>query len=323
MEIKDCLLQKLTSAGDGYVSGEAVAEEIGVSRNAVSKTAAQLRAEGFKIDSSPKKGYRFSRDNLKCPACCISNYTKYQPPVIITAGSVTSTNEEVKILAREGAPEGLLLTAEEQVCGKGRTGKTFFSPRGTGIYMSILLYPSIPAEDAKLITTCAAVAVCRAIEPISDKPAKIKWVNDVYCGDRKVCGILTEGSLDVESGMISKAVLGIGINLFPPESGFGMLTGIAGTVLKSAQNGWDVKGRVIAAVYDNFMEEYRRFPNGSFIREYIGKSYLPGREISVLKQSGSSDAVAVKIGDDLRLLVRYNDGTEEWLNSGEVSIKAK
>ncbi len=323
MEIKDILLQKLVSAKDGFVSGESVAEELGVSRNAVSKSAAQLRKEGFRIDSSPKKGYRFSRDNLMCPACCIENYTKSPPPRIITEYSVPSTNEEVKKLARDGAPEGLLLTAEEQVAGKGRTGKTFFSPCGTGIYMSILLHPVLPATDAKLITTCAAVAVCRAIEPISDKPVTIKWVNDVFCGCRKVCGILTEGSLDVESGTISKAVLGIGINLFPPESGFGMLTGIAGTVLKNAQNGWDVKGRVIAAVYDNFMEEYRRFPNENFIGEYINRSYLPGREISVLKQNGSSDAVALKIGDDLRLLVRYKDGTEEWLNSGEVSIKAK
>ena len=323
MEIKDILLQKLVEAKDGYVSGEAVAEKIGVSRNAVSKAAAQLRRDGFLIDSSPKKGYRISRENLMCPACCIAGYMKSPPPVIITENTVTSTNEEVKKLARDGAPEGLLLTAEEQVSGKGRTGKSYFSPRGTGIYMSVLLYPSFTAADAKLITTCAAVAVCRSIEPLSDKPVTIKWVNDVYSGDRKVCGILTEGSLNVESGMLSKAVLGIGINLFPPESGFGMLTGIAGTVLKDARDGWDVKGKVIASVYDNFMEEYRRLPKAEFIEEYKKRSYLPGKNITVLKRDGNRDAIAVKIGDDLRLLVRYENGVEEWLDSGEVSIKAK
>ena len=323
MEIKDILLQKLVEAKDGYVSGEAVAEKIGVSRNAVSKAAAQLRRDGFLIDSSPKKGYRISRENLMCPACCIAGYMKSPPPVIITENTVTSTNEEVKKLARDGAPEGLLLTAEEQVSGKGRTGKSYFSPRGTGIYMSVLLYPSFTAADAKLITTCAAVAVCRSIEPLSDKPVTIKWVNDVYSGDRKVCGILTEGSLNVESGMLSKAVLGIGINLVPPESGFGMLTGIAGTVLKDARDGWDVKGKVIASVYDNFMEEYRRLPKAEFIEEYKKRSYLPGKNITVLKRDGNRDAIAVKIGDDLRLLVRYENGVEEWLDSGEVSIKAK
>ena len=323
MEIRDFFLQKLTDAKGGYVSGESVAEMIGVSRNAVSKAAAQLRREGFIIDSSPKKGYRISPENLMCPGCCISGYLKSTPPAIITENSVTSTNEEVKKLAREGAPEGLLLTAEEQVAGKGRVGKTFFSPRGTGIYMSILLYPFFAAADAKLITTCAAVAVCHALEPICDKPVRIKWVNDVYSGCRKVCGILTEGSFDVESGTLSKAVLGVGINLFPPESGFGMLTGIAGTVLKDARDGWDVKGRVIAAVYDNFMEEYRRLPKAEFIEEYKKRSYLPGKNITVLKRDSNRDAIAVKIGDDLRLLVRYENGVEEWLDSGEVSIKAK
>ncbi len=321
MEIKDCLLNELVSANSGYVSGESIAEKLGVSRNSVSKTAAQLRRDGFLIESSPKKGYRFSRYNLRCPDCCIEKHSKNAPPEIITLNTVTSTNEEVKKLAQEGAPEGLLLTAEEQTAGKGRTGKSFFSPRGTGVYMSILLYPSFAATDAKLITTCAAVAVCRAIESMSEKTAEIKWVNDVFCGGRKVSGILTEGSLNVESGTISKAVVGIGVNLFPPEAGFGMLTGTAGTVFKDAWNGWDVKGRFISAVYDNFMEEYLRLPEADFISEYKKRSYLPGKKITVLKQSEELDAVAVEVGDDLRLLVRYTDGGEEWLDSGEVSIK--
>ena len=323
MEIKDFLLKKLTEEKNGYVSGESVAEELGVSRNAVSKATAQLRNDGFIIDSRPKMGYKFSHENLKCPGTCIAEYMKSPPAAIITKNSVTSTNEEVKILAREGAPEGLLLTAEEQVAGKGRTGKSFFSPRGTGVYMSILLFPTFTAADAKLITTCAAVAVCKAIESLTDKKASIKWVNDVFMCEKKVCGILTEGSVDVEGGTLSKAVLGIGINLFPPEEGFGMLTGIAGTVLKDARDGWDTKGRLIAAVYDNFMEEYRRLPKAGFIGEYIERSNLPGRSITVYRYGTENDAEAVRIGDDLRLLVRYGDGSEEWLDSGEVSIKAK
>ena len=322
MEIKDFLLKKLTEQKNGYVSGESVAEELGVSRNAVSKATAQLRSDGFIIDSRPKMGYKFSRENLKCPGACIAGYMK-SPVPIITKSSVTSTNEEVKKLAREGAPEGLLLTAEEQVAGKGRTGKSFFSPRGTGVYMSILLYPTFAAADAKLITTCAAVAVCRAIESLTDRKASIKWVNDVFMCEKKVCGILTEGSVDVESGTLSKAVLGIGINLFPPEDGFGMLTGIAGTVLKDARDGWDAKGRLIAAVYDSFMEEYRLLPKAGYIDEYIERSNLPGRRITVFRQGEGKDAEAVRIGDDLRLLVRYGDGSEEWLGSGEVSVKAK
>ena len=323
MEIKDYILEELAKSKSEYLSGESVAEHLGVSRNAICKVIAQLRKDGFIIDSSPRKGYKFSKNNLRCPKAGITKYLTVPCPLIVSENAVSSTNVDLIRLSKEGAPEGTLLTAEEQTAGKGRTGKSFFSPRGTGIYMSILLHPAFSAANAKLITTCAAVAICHALKTVSDKEPSIKWVNDIFIGEKKVCGILTEGSYDLESDTLSKAVLGIGINLFPPENGFGMYTGIAGTVLKEQPYAWDIKGRVIASVYDNFMSMYRMLPDTGFIEEYKMRSFLPGRRITVVRSGVEKNAVAVKIGDDLRLLVKFGDGNEEWLDSGEVNIKTK
>ena len=131
---------------------------------------------------------------------------------------VTSTNTLLKQRSQSGAPHGLVIAAESQTSGRGRMGREFFSPDQTGVYFSILLRPTLSPSDALLITTCAAVACARALEKISGKTAQIKWVNDIYIDERKVCGILTEASF--VQGKIDFAVLGIGINLYTPDNGF-------------------------------------------------------------------------------------------------------
>ena len=139
---------------------------------------------------------------------------------IIEKDSVTSTNTELIEMAKNGAKEGTVLIASEQTAGKGRTGKSFYSPEGSGVYLSILLRPDFKPEDALFLTTIAAVATAKAIESVSDKEAKIKWVNDVYLDNKKVCGILTESALSSDMEKLDYAVVGIGINLCPPEGGF-------------------------------------------------------------------------------------------------------
>ena len=133
---------------------------------------------------------------------------------------VSSTNTLLRQRAEAGEPEGLALVAAAQTAGRGRRDHTFFSPPDTGLYLSFLVRPQLSAKDALLLTTCAAAAVALAIEDCAGVPAEIKWVNDVFCRGKKVCGILTEGALDLETGGLQYAIVGIGVNCFPPEGGF-------------------------------------------------------------------------------------------------------
>ena len=144
---------------------------------------------------------------------------------------VGSTNDEVKALAIKGEQEGYLLISRSQTKGKGRLGRSFFSPDSTGIYMSLLLRPKCKAEETTLITTAAAVAVCRSLEKAGVNP-QIKWVNDIFVNDKKVCGILAEAGFNAGTPCPDYVVLGVGINMYPPESDFPEdLKQIAGAVL--------------------------------------------------------------------------------------------
>ena len=150
--------------------------------------------------------------------------------------TVTSTNTLLRELAQQDAPEGTVVLANAQTAGRGRCGRVFYSPCRSGIYMSLLLRPKLPVEETLFITAAAAVSAADAINAAAGVRTRIKWVNDIYLQERKVCGILTEGALDLENGMLRYAVLGIGINIAPPEDGFPPeLSGIAGSLFPDGQ----------------------------------------------------------------------------------------
>ena len=231
-------------------------------------------------------------------------------------GEVDSTNRLAKERAQDGAPQGVCILADTQTAGRGRHGRTFCSPAGTGLYMSLVLRPVLPAEKALSVTTAAAVAVCRAIERVSARKAQIKWVNDVYCDGKKVCGILTEGAFD--NGVMTYAVLGIGINVSDPEGGFPAdIAEIAASVYGKAGGDRHV---LAAAVLDAFFEEYDRLAEERFVEEYRARSCLIGKSVVVNAPSGDREAVALGVDEECRLLVRYEDGREEALSSGDVSV---
>lgn len=231
----------------------------------------------------------------------------------------SSTNVLLRQQAEAGAPAGTVLLAGAQTAGRGRLGRQFYSPQGSGIYLSLLLRPDqLPLAQAVRITTTAAVAVCRAIEQTGGGPAQIKWVNDVFVAGRKVCGILTESALDPAAGCLKYAVLGIGLNVCPPPGGFPPeLAGIAGAVFDAPAPG--LRCRLAAAVLeqvwaccsggDDTLEEYRR------------RSLVPGHAVNVLSPVGQRRALALGIDDDCRLLVQYADGSREALSSGEISVR--
>ena len=205
---RQALLQALSSAGGSYVSGQQLAETLGVSRAAVHKAAAALTAQGYALEAAPRRGYRLAGGDPFC-AEAIGDY----PAPIYLYDTLESSNRTAKLLALDGAPHGTLVLTAHQSAGRGRLGRRFESPAGKGVYCSVLLRPEMPAANAQTATISAAVAVCRAVKKLCGLELAIKWVNDLYYQGRKVCGILTEAGTDLESGQLEWLVVGIGLNL--------------------------------------------------------------------------------------------------------------
>ena len=240
-------------------------------------------------------------------------------------GEVDSTNNIAKKRGLSGEPEGYLAVAESQTAGRGRLGRTFVSPEN-GIYMSLLLRPSCSPAEALRITPIAAVAVAEAITALCGRRAEIKWVNDIYMDGRKVCGILTESVFASETEGLDFAVLGIGINLSEPEGGFPKeISDIAGAIYEYKKAPENFREQLIAEVWNRFMECYRDLGNPEIVGRYREYSFLPGRQVLVIENTAAAGdarpATVLGIGDDYGLLVRYEDGAEETLSTGEVSLK--
>lgn len=325
MSVKDKTLSVLENNKGIYISGEDLAKELFVSRNAIWKAIKSLKNDGYNISSVNNRGYCLSTDTDILSSQSISKYLNKDNNYfnIKVYKTINSTNSAIKELAINGEKEGTVIIAEEQTEGRGRFGRKFHSPKKAGIYMSILLRPQMHSSRAFLITTATAVAVAEAIENISNKKTKIKWVNDIYCDNKKVCGILTEASFDFESGIIDHAVLGIGINVKPPEGGFTEeIKNIATSIFDDKNSVQaDIRSRLIAEVLTRFWSYYKNIEDKSFLEEYKSRSLLINKEINVLSKNSSEKAVAIEIDDECRLKVKMEDGSIRLLSSGEVSIR--
>lgn len=325
MNIKIKLLKSLESDEEEYISGAALAAKLSVSRNAIWKAVEGLRADGYEIEAITNKGYRLiSRgDVLTVPG--LMSCVKKDVFTFELRKTVTSTNTVLRELAAtktEKYPEGYVLVAEQQTAGKGRLGRTFHSPANHGVYFSLLLHPGEKSVNAPLITAAAAVAAAKAIEDIIGVKVGIKWVNDLFYGDKKVCGILTEASFAVESGMIESAVLGIGINITSPKEGFPEEISQVATALQSTDCAVDnQRSRLIGRTLDYFWDYYENLAGREFLNEYRQKSIVLGRDINVISFDNSTPAKALEIDDDCGLIVRLENGEIKRLNSGEVSIR--
>ena len=323
MNTKTQLIKQLENSRDTYISGATLAKELSISRNAVWKTVENLREEGYDISAITNKGYRLINSGSTLSESGVKAHLKNENVFQIDVRkSLTSTNTTLRELAANGAPEGYVLVAEEQTSGKGRMGRTFHSPAGHGVYFSLLLRPGASTADATLITTAAAVATARAIEKTVGIHVGIKWVNDLFVNGKKVCGILTEATYGIESGQIESAVLGIGVNITEPEQGYPEdVREIAAAVLKSSSSINGERCRLIAAALDYFWEYYQNLSARKFLDEYKSRSILLDQDIYVLSNDTKIPARVLGIDDDCRLVVRYENGQIDALNSGEVSTK--
>ena len=317
------VLSLLEEHKGSFISGEEIARKLSITRAAVWRAIGDLRTLGYDIESSTRIGYRLSERSDKLSAEGIRSVlpTSYLANIIYY-DTIDSTNREAKQLALEGAPQGTIVVASQQTAGRGRLGRSFFSPKESGLYMSIVLRPEMNSSLALRITSAAAVAVCRAIERHCDKEAGIKWVNDVFIDGMKVCGILTEGISGFESGRIESVVVGIGLNHTIPKAGFpSELSSIAGALfsdippLRSSRN--QVAADIIACFFDllPFLE------SSAFLDEYRKRSIVLGKRVLVTHGSESYEAVASGIEEDGSLVVQLPTGELRILSSGEISLK--
>lgn len=231
--------------------------------------------------------------------------------------SLPSTNDTAKACTAT-LPHGAVIIADTQVCGRGRRGRTFFSPQGNGIYMSVALHTPFTAEDVGLLTSLTAVAVAEAIELLCDVAVQIKWVNDLLIGGKKVCGILTEGQYDSERGHYTNTVIGIGINVsgntFPPP-----LDSIA-TSLQTACGTYLHRAPLIAAILQRLEWHLTHMESGTFLQQNRRRSAVLGKTVTVITAADEYPAMAVDIDNKGQLVVKTDTETIT-LSSGEVSLK--
>ncbi len=231
--------------------------------------------------------------------------------------TIDSTNTYAKALASTGV-RNLCIMALRQTGGRGRMGRQFFSPEGSGLYFSLLVSPTVKGEDGALLTTFAAVAVAEVLEELTGAKTDIKWVNDVYLGGKKVCGILTEGSVDYATGAYDYAVIGVGINLhdmhFPTE-----LASIASDVETETGVRLD-RETVLQALLTKFEGMDARIREGSFMNEYRARCYVIGKDVTVFRGTEQYPAKVLNVNNRGELVI-LQDGVEKILQSGEVSVR--
>ncbi len=322
MTTKEKLLELFEAGRGEYFSGEDIARRFSLSRTAVWKAVKALKEEGYAISAVTNKGYCLSEQTDILSAQGIQKYLR--PEIagmdISVLPEAASTNTIVREMANAGRGEGFAVLANSQTAGRGRFGRSFFSPEDTGVYMSLLLRPeNYTAEQAVRITTMAAVAMCEAIEAVSEEEAAIKWVNDIFVRGRKVCGILTEGAFDIESGMMEYSVLGLGVNVYEPEEGFPKaLRDVAGAVFQTRRS--DVKNRLASEFLNRFYGYYKAEDKAGYVEKYRRRSFVIGRTVTVASANQKKSAVVLGIDDKCRLIVKYGDGKVARCSSGEISI---
>ena len=323
MTTKEKLLALLEDSKGTFFSGEEIARTLQVSRAAVWKAVNALREDGYTIDAATNKGYRLSPDSDILSPQGIRRFLKpeYRDLDLTVLPTAPSTNALVREKANQGCPEGCVIVACEQTDGRGRYGRQFFSPVDSGVYLSLLLRPTAYSpQQATCLTAAAAAAMCQAIEAVTGQQPGIKWVNDIFLHGKKVCGILTEAAVGLETGTLNYMVLGAGVNLYPPVKGFPEeIQPIAGSVLERSCP--EAKNRLVGEFLNRFWYFYTHPECRAYLEDYRARSLAIGQNVTVLSAGKAVSAYAYGIDDDFRLLVRYDSGKTEALSYGEIRIQ--
>lgn len=344
MKTKDIVLEKLYSNPGTAVSGEELASCCGVSRAAIWKAVNTLREEGCSIEGTTNGGYVLNGEPDIFSKQKVFNFLSKKFPQfshiqIECFKEIDSTNTYAKRILAESdnlrtqdqslTPAGKklhqsLIISESQTAGRGRLGRTFVSPSKTGIYITIIYAPQRGITNPARITALSGVAVCRAIKKLYNKEPSIKWINDIFINGKKVCGILTEGTTNFETGTIEAAVIGIGINITSNTEAFGTeLSKIAGSISEENSTNNISRAELAAQIAGETLSVLEE-PVSQAMEEYKNYSFLAGKTVTVHPVIGDSQkdyaAKIIDITDEAALVVQLADGTTKTLISGEVSL---
>lgn len=313
---------KMLRETDGYVSGQELCNKFGVSRTAVWKTINQLKENGYEIEAVQNKGYHLlsAPDIMDQTELESIHATEWAGCEIYYFDSIDSTNTKAKELAEEGHPSGTLVVADRQTAGKGRRGRSWESPTGIGIFMTLMLKPEINPNHASMLTLVAAMATTRAIRRVTGVPAMIKWPNDIVMNGKKVCGILTEMSAQFD--YINHIVIGIGINVhnedFPEE----IAKTASSLYLESGQH--IHRASLIEAFLEEFEDVYAEYLKTEDMeglqKEYDAMLVNRGRQVRVLDPKEPFEGKAMGITKKGELIVDTWE-SRKLVSSGEVSVR--
>lgn len=326
--LKDDVL-KLLSRETGYSSGEAISRTLGVTRAAVNAAVKALREDGYEIESSTNKGYLLiSSPDILSKGSIAALLPDDKSEAIHVFDSVDSTNNVLKDLSSKGAPSGTVVIADHQTGGKGRRGRSFSSPSGAGVYLSYLLRPEAGFDKISDLTSWTAVAVADAIKNAYGLDSQIKWVNDLLMNRKKICGILTEVSVEGESGFIDTCIIGIGVNVNESSSDFPAEISEIATSISIENDGKKYFRAKLASEIIKSMDKLSSdWPDGSsyYLERYRDINVTAGSKItaySLMVENGNGRmGTALAINDDFSLKVEFADGSVSDLKSGEVSVR--
>lgn len=320
--MKEEILRLLRSA-DGYISGQELCNRFGVSRTAVWKAINQLKEAGYEIEAQQNKGYKLmAAPDLMTEAEIKSlMHTEWVAKEVLYFDTIDSTNIKAQELAEKGYQSGTLVVADKQESGKGRRGRSWVSPSGTGIFMTLMIKPDINPNNASMLTLVAALAVAKAITSVTGEEALIKWPNDIVVNGKKVCGILTE--MNAQFDYINHIVVGIGINVhnesFPEE-----ISQMASSLMIEAGGKRFHRAQIIAETMSYFEQYYDTFLKtqdlSALVREYDKLLVNRNKSVRVLDPKEPFDGKAMGITPKGELIVDTWE-SRKLVSSGEVSVR--
>lgn len=349
MKTKEIVLRCIMNS-HSFISGEEIADKCGISRQAVWKAVNALRKDGVQIEAVTNSGYRLSAsgnvnatENILSESVINSLLPENLFARAIVYDEIDSTNLEAKRRCEQAVNspashtdsvhslDGTVIVANCQTAGRGRLGRSFFSPAGSGLYLSIIYSPKENITTPAVLTASAAVSVCRAIASVYNLQPQIKWVNDIFLRGKKICGILTEGVTNFETGTIDYAIIGIGINVlpgsFPPE-----VADIATSIFENktdCDDGTNIKRNELAAsVILETLKIFHAGENGfkEAMKEYRKCLFMIGQKVTVSPVIGKLDsqfeATVIDVNENAKLIVQKENGDTLELDSGEISLRS-
>jgi BirA family biotin operon repressor/biotin-[acetyl-CoA-carboxylase] ligase len=310
-KVKNNVLDYLTKHADSYVSGAVIADDLGVSRNAVWKAIQQLNEQGFNIESSHRVGYRYVGSNVLSET--LIKHGLDSELEIHVFQTIDSTNKYAKELAMKNPSTPIAIVANEQTAGYGRQGREYYSPANDGLYLSLLLPIHGQELNGGLLTTGVATVIASVLAELYGVQPEIKWVNDIIVNHHKVSGIMTEGIADIESGTLSYVIIGIGLNLTNeafPET-------IAN---KAGSLGLDNVDRneLVSALLNGLLQLATTYQTADFMAQYRKLSLVIGKQVTVNRYGSEITGLVSDIADDGALVLVTPNGEEQY-TSGEIT----